>query len=59
LQRWPQTRTEKTVTIDGYDIRVKISGNRVKVEYDDALLAAAALNIPLREVLLRAEQSAQ
>ena len=59
LQRWPQTRTEKTVTIDGYDIRVKISGDRVKVEYDDALLAATALNIPLREVLLRAEQSAQ
>ena len=59
LQRWPQTRTEKIVTIDGYDIRVKISGDRVKVEYDDALLAATALNIPLREVLLRAEQSAQ
>jgi uncharacterized protein (DUF111 family) len=44
------------VTLDGHELRVKRTGDRVKVEYDDAVVASAALGVPLREVLRRAEQ---
>lgn len=56
VQRWPQQRTEHTVTIDGHTIRLKVSGSRVKAEHDDARRAAAALGRPLRDVLAHAEQ---
>jgi hypothetical protein len=55
LERWPQARSERTVVVDGHEIRVKVTAGRVKVEHDDAARAAAALGIPLREVLRRAE----
>lgn len=63
LERWPQARTLRTVWVDGHEIGVKISAGRgesgrVKVEHDDAVRAATALGIPLREVLRRAESSA-
>ena len=58
VERWPQQRDEATVEIDGETIRVKLAGGRVKVEHDDAVAAAHALGIPLREILRRAEQSA-
>jgi len=54
VRRWPQRRDESTVTVDGHEIRVKVSGRRVKVEHDDAVAAAAALGLPLRVVLERA-----
>ncbi len=54
--RWPQRRDEATVELDGYPIRVKLSVGRVKVEHDDAVIAAAALGVPLREVIARAER---
>jgi uncharacterized protein (TIGR00299 family) protein len=57
--RWPQRRDETTVQLAGYVIRVKLSPGRVKVEHDDAVLAAAALDLPLREVIARAEQLAK
>ncbi len=56
VQRWPQQRVERTVDVDGHEIRLKVSGHRVKAEHDDAQRAAAALRRPLREVLARAEQ---
>ena len=59
IERWPQARAERTVMVDGHEIRVKIAGSRVKVEHDDAARVAAALGIPLREVLLRAESASQ
>ena len=56
IERWPQARRETVVRVDGQSVRVKIgAGGRVKVEHDDALVAAHALNLPLREVLRRAE----
>lgn len=58
IDRWPQKRREETVEVDGHEIRVKLSNSRVKVEHDDALQAAQALGLPLREILLRAEHAA-
>ena len=55
LERWPQARSERVVMVDGLEIRVKVAAGRVKVEHDDAVQVAAALGLPLREVLLRAE----
>ena len=59
VERWPQTRSESVVIIDGHEIRVKISDSRVKVEHDDAARAAAALGLPLREVMARVERAAR
>ena len=58
IERWPQARRESVVRVEGHEIRVKIAGDRVKVEHDDAARAAAALGLPLREVLIRAEATA-
>ena len=59
IQRWPQTREEKSVTVHGHTIRIKIGSGRIKVENDDAVMAARALSLPLREVLALAEQVAR
>jgi len=59
IDRWPQRRDESVVHIDGHPVRVKVSGARVKVEHDDAARAAAALGLPLREVMSRAEHAAR
>jgi uncharacterized protein (TIGR00299 family) protein len=56
LDRGPQARRTLTVDVDGHAVRLKISASRVKVEHDDARAAAAALGVPLRDVLHRAEQ---
>ncbi|MGZ4766918.1 MAG: nickel pincer cofactor biosynthesis protein LarC [Ilumatobacteraceae bacterium] len=54
LRRWPQQRTERHVIIDGHTVRAKVALGRVKVEYDDAAAATAALGRPLRDVLAEA-----
>lgn len=54
LRRWPQRRTMTTVDVDGHRIGVKIGTDRVKVEFDDAAEAAAALGLPVRTVIDRA-----
>ena len=54
MRRWPQRRTESTVDVDGHMVRVKLADHRVKVEFDDAAIAAAALGVPVRNVLERA-----
>jgi len=54
MRRWPQRRIESTVDVDGHLVRVKLADHRVKVEFDDAAVAAAALGIPVRTVLERA-----
>jgi uncharacterized protein (DUF111 family) len=51
MQRWPQQRQHDTVELDGHLVRVKRSAGRVKVEHDDAVVAAAALGRPLRVVI--------
>ena len=55
LERWPQQRAESTVIVEGHTIRVKLAAGRVKVEHDDAAVAARALGWPLRAVLSAAE----
>ena len=59
LQRWPQQRAERVVDVDGHEVRVKVGDGRVKPEHDDAAAAAAALGVPLRDVLHRATEAAQ
>lgn len=59
MQRWPQARTELTVHLDGHAVRVKVADGRTKPEHDDAAAAAAALGLPLRDVLHRAAEAAQ
>jgi hypothetical protein len=59
LRRWPQQRSEREVIIDGHIIRAKVALGRVKVEYDDAAAAAAALGRPLRDVLAEAAALAE
>lgn len=58
IERWPQARRDSVVRVEGHEIRVKVAGDRVKVEHDDAARAATALGLPLREVLIRAEHAA-
>jgi uncharacterized protein (DUF111 family) len=58
LERWPQSRSERTVMVDGHQIRLKVAAGRVKVEHDDAVRAAESLGVPLRDVLRRAESQA-
>lgn len=53
LQRWPQRRDMSTVVIDGHAIGVKLTAGRVKVEFDDAARAAAALGVPVRTIIER------
>jgi uncharacterized protein (DUF111 family) len=55
LTRWPQQRDERSVDVDGHEIRVKVAGQRVKVEHDDAVRAARRTGVPLREVVSLAE----
>ncbi|MEA3184944.1 MAG: pyridinium-3,5-bisthiocarboxylic acid mononucleotide nickel chelatase, partial [Ilumatobacteraceae bacterium] len=59
MRRWPQQRTERVVVIDGHTLRAKVALGRVKIEYDDAAAAAAALGRPLRDVLAEATARAE
>lgn len=58
VERWPQRRQESEVDIDGQMVGVKIADGRIKVEHDDAVVAARALGLPLRVVIARAERAA-
>lgn len=53
MRRWPQQRELDVIDLDGQAVRVKRSAGRVKVEHDDAVVAAAALGLPLRVVIER------
>jgi uncharacterized protein (TIGR00299 family) protein len=55
LERWPRSRRDDTVDVDGGAVRVKVGAGRVKVEHDDAAEVARRSGLPLREVLSRAE----
>jgi uncharacterized protein (DUF111 family) len=63
MHRWPLERRTVSVDIDGHAVRIKLAtaengATRAKVEHDDAAAAAAALQLPLREVIERAQASA-
>ena len=57
LHRWPAVRDFQTVEIEGHIIGVKVTSGRAKIEHDDAVRAAQALGVPLREILSRAEEA--
>ena len=54
MQRWPQQRREITVDVSGHAVRAKVAEHRIKIEFDDAAAAAAALGLTVRDVLDRA-----
>jgi pyridinium-3,5-bisthiocarboxylic acid mononucleotide nickel chelatase len=58
ITRWPQQREQRHVMVDGHRIGIKVADGRVKVEHDDAAVAAAALGRPLRLVIEQAVQAA-
>jgi uncharacterized protein (DUF111 family) len=55
VERWPAARHFDEVEVEGRPLRIKVTAGRAKVEHDDAVAAAAALGLPLREVAARAE----
>lgn len=57
MARWPTTRTQDTVEVAGFPVRVKVSPGRIKVEHDDAARVAERAGLPLREVLSLAEEA--
>jgi uncharacterized protein (TIGR00299 family) protein len=57
LQRWPASRVNGQVDVEGVPVRVKVGAGRVKVEHDDAARAARRTGLPLREVVSRAEEA--
>ncbi|MBW3643177.1 MAG: nickel pincer cofactor biosynthesis protein LarC [Actinobacteria bacterium] len=57
LERRPAPRRLGEVDVDGRRVRVKVAGGRVKVEHDDAADAARHLELPLAEVVSRAEEA--
>jgi pyridinium-3,5-bisthiocarboxylic acid mononucleotide nickel chelatase len=58
ITRWPQQREQRHVMVDGHRIGIKVADGRIKVEHDDAAVAAAALGRPLRLVIEQAVQTA-
>jgi uncharacterized protein (TIGR00299 family) protein len=56
LERWPQSRLETRVDVEGLPVRIKVGAGRVKVEHDDALRVARQTGRPVREVISLAEE---
>jgi uncharacterized protein (TIGR00299 family) protein len=59
IERWPESRNEQAVDVDGLPVRVKVSPGRVKVEHDDAARVARRTGTPLRQVISLAEEAAR
>jgi hypothetical protein len=57
VERWPVARDFSVVVVDGLSIRMKVSGGRVKPEFDDVALVATKTGAPLHEVASRAEEA--
>ena len=55
IERWPVPRTVDTVEVLGHPVGVKVSGDRVKAEYEDVARVARLTGRPLRDVAGRAE----
>ena len=54
-ERWTAARSFATVVVEGQEIRVKVSADRVKAEHDDVAAAARRTGLPLRQLALQAE----
>jgi len=57
LSRWPARRHFDEVDVAGNRVRLKIGPGTVKVEHDDAAVAATHSGLPLREVAAAAESA--
>ena len=57
IERWPRSRFEHEVDVDGRRVRVKVGAGRVKVEHDEAVRASKLLGLPAREVVSLAEEA--
>jgi uncharacterized protein (DUF111 family) len=66
--RWVADRERRSVTVsaggDGYEVAVKVASAGgevydVSAEYDDALAVAGETDLPVREVMRRAEGAAR
>ena len=57
LTRWPRARAQEEVEVAGLPVRVKVTGDRIKVEHDDASRAASHTGLPVREVISLAEEA--
>ena len=57
VERWPVARELDQVTVDGITVRMKVTGERAKAEFDDVALAAAKTGASLHEVASRAEEA--
>jgi hypothetical protein len=55
FERWTAARRLDEVEVGGIPIRVKVTGTRVKAEFDDASRAAEKLGRPVRQVIAEAE----
>jgi hypothetical protein len=58
VQRWAVPRHTVEVDVGGLVVRVKVSPNRLKAEYDDCARAAAELGLTVSEVARQAEAAA-
>ena len=57
LERWPAARTMDYVEVAGHRVGVKVSSDRVKIEYDDAVRVAEIVDLSIREVISLAEET--
>lgn len=55
LERWPAIRHHDRVLVQDLSVRVKVSPDRVKAEFDDAARVAERTGRPVREVIAEAE----
>ncbi len=55
--RYELQRHFDTVFIEGYELKVKTSQNRIKIEFDDVKVVSAKLKKPPREVIRLAESA--
>jgi uncharacterized protein (DUF111 family) len=59
VERWPLARQLHEVTVDGVTVRMKVTGDRAKPEFDDVARVAARTGRPLRDVAKQAEDAWQ
>jgi uncharacterized protein (DUF111 family) len=58
VERWPAARTNDVVEVDGHEVRVKRSADRVKAEHDDAVAVARSTGRTTQDVARDAEAAA-
>ena len=57
VHRWAARRSFEEVDVEGLPVRIKVGAGRAKAEFDDAAKVAKRTDLPVREVLSRAESA--